>query len=105
MSILTTSDNELRNLIFESPKVIVKFTKTDCPVCEKMGKVFLKLSLNPAYGEVKFLLMDAAENPVSSQEVKLTGTPFFAIYKDGLLQQCKLVSDEAELEEMLQDLL
>ena len=41
-----------------------------------------------------FLLMDASESPVSSQEVHLTGTPFFAIYENSVLVLCKLVSEE-----------
>jgi hypothetical protein len=104
MPVKQTTDNELRSLIFENPRVIVKFTKTDCPVCERMGKVYLKLSEQPRFSNIIFMLMDASENPVSSQEVQLTGTPFFATYKNNVLATCKLVADEKELEELLIEL-
>ncbi|HSI90714.1 MAG TPA: thioredoxin family protein, partial [Adhaeribacter sp.] len=69
MAIQITNDAELRNLIFDNPKVIVKFTKTDCPICEKMGRIYEKLSHKKEFDTIKFLLMDASENPVSSKEV------------------------------------
>ena len=105
MPIKNATDTELRNLIFENPRVIVKFTKTNCPVCERMGKTYQRLSADPRFQDVTFLLMDASENPVSSQEVQLTGTPFFAVYQKGVLTTCKLISEEKELEELLNELL
>ena len=104
MPVTKSTDAELRSQIFENPKVIVKFTKTDCPICERMSKTFLQLSEEETYRDTAFLLMDASENPVSSQEVHLSGTPFFAIYRGGILVQCKLVSEEDELRELLQEL-
>jgi thioredoxin 1 len=105
MPIREVTDADLRNIIFENPRVIVKFTKTNCPVCERMHLRFLKLSQDKRYQNITFLRMDAAENPVSSQEVHLTGTPFFAAYRDSVLTECKLISDEEELEALLNTLL
>lgn len=104
MPVKDATDAELRNLIYENEKVIVKFTKTDCVVCERMGKTYKKLSEDPKYRNVTFLLMDAIENPVSSQEVHLSGTPFFAIYQRGFLSKCKLIDNETELEDFLEEL-
>jgi thioredoxin 1 len=98
------TDEELRSLIFENPKVIVMFTKINCPVCDRMGKRYLKLSHDRRFQGTTFLLMDSSENPVSSQEVHLTGTPFFAIYKKGILNTCKLISEEQELDDLLREL-
>jgi hypothetical protein len=66
-----------------------------------MGKTYQRLSTEPRFSNILFLLMEASENPVSSQEVHLTGTPFFAFYNNGVLATCKLISEEAELEDML----
>jgi thioredoxin 1 len=49
--------------------------------------------------------MDASENPVSSQEVKLTGTPFFATYLGGTIQECGIVDTEEGIRAMLVRLL
>ena len=101
MPIRDTNDAELRTLIFDHRKVIVKFTKEQCTICERMARIFSQLADNPEYQEITFLRMDAKENPVSSQEVHLTGTPFFATYLNGLLTQCSLLSDKEALMEML----
>jgi thioredoxin 1 len=104
MPVHQATDSELRRLIFQHPKVVVKFTKTDCPICERMGITYEKLSAEPRFQDITFLLMDASESPVSSQEVLLTGTPFFAIYENSMLTQCKLVSDEEALRNLLEHL-
>ena len=101
MPVHDTNDTELRTLIFDFRKVIVKFTKDKCTVCERMAHIFSHLSNTPTYQNVLFLRMDAAENPVSSKEVNMTGTPFFATYLNGTLNQCSLVSDKQALVEML----
>ena len=105
MPIREVTDTDLRTIIFENPKVIVKFTKTDCPVCERMYRQYQNLSLDNRYANITFLRMDAAENPVSSQSVNLSGTPFFAAYRDGVLTECRLIADEADLEKLLSTLL
>ncbi len=104
MPVRDTNDAELRTLIYDHAKVIVKFTKEQCVVCERMARIFTQLSDSGEYQEITFLKMDANENPVSSQEVKMTGTPFFATYHNGMLTQCSLLSDKETLVEMLSEL-
>lgn len=100
-----SNDEELRRVIFEREKVIVKFTDVECPVCKVMRPKYNMMSDEPAFRDVYFMRMSAHENPVSSQEVKLTGTPFFAIYHKGMLIDCGILSTEGEVREMLQKLL
>lgn len=105
MMVIESNDNELRKLIFERYKVIVKFTDEACPVCKVMEPKYKHLSNEPQYEEIAFLRMSAKENPVSSREVKQKGTPFFATYNRGTLADCGIVANEAELRTMLQKLL
>jgi hypothetical protein len=49
--------------------------------------------------------MNASENPVSSKEVKLTGTPFFATYSNGTIRECGIVATEDGIRAMLLKLL
>ena len=101
MSVKQATDSELRTLIHANEKVVVKFTKEQCTICERMARVYSQLSDSPTYQEITFLRMDAKENPVSSKEVNVSGTPFFATYLNGTLNQCSLVSDKEALVEML----
>ncbi len=104
-SVQPTNDAGLRTLVYENPKVIVKFTKKDCSVCIRMWKHFLKLSQEAKYQDILFLMVDAAENPVSSKSVFMSGKPFFAIYQNALLKECTLASEETELDALLERLL
>ncbi|WP_018476598.1 thioredoxin family protein [Pontibacter roseus] len=105
MTVADITDNQLRQLIFDKERVIVKFTDAGCPVCKELSPSFRRLSTEPQYQDVTFVRMSAAENPVSSQEVKMTGTPFFATYRKGTIQECGVVASEEGIRAMLQQLL
>jgi hypothetical protein len=105
MAIHTSSDTELRSIIFAKERVIVKFIDEDCLICKALAPSFKQFSDNPMYKDIAFLQMDASENPVSSKEVKLTGTPFFAIYYKATLRACALLSSEEDVREFLDQLL
>ncbi|GHA66286.1 thioredoxin family protein [Pontibacter akesuensis] len=101
MTITESNDNDLRRLIFEKEKVVVKFVEEACPVCKTLAPAFARFSADPTFSDITFVRMNASENPVSSKEVKMTGTPFFAIYRNGTLVDCGIISTEAGLEELL----
>ncbi|MBD1398952.1 thioredoxin family protein [Pontibacter sp. JH31] len=105
MTVTDINDNQLRKLIFDDERVIVKFTDPACPICKALSPSFRKLSVEPQYQSVTFARMSASENPVSSKEVKLTGTPFFAIYCKGTIQECGIVDTEDGIRAMLSRLL
>ncbi|WP_345159724.1 thioredoxin family protein [Pontibacter saemangeumensis] len=104
MTIKESNDDELRQLIFEKEKVIVKFVDEACAVCRQLAPCFTRFSSDPTYSDVTFVRMHASENPVSSQEVKLTGTPFFATYRDGTLRECGVVATEEGIKALLDQL-
>lgn len=101
MTILESTDTELRKLIFEHERVIVKFVDDSCPVCKALAPSFEGFAADPSYSPIAFVRMSARENPVSSQSVKLTGTPFFAIYRNGTLQDCGIVATERGIQDLL----
>ena len=104
-SVQPTNDAGLRTLVYKNAKVIVKFTTKDCPVCVRLWKHYLTLSQEPKYNNILFLMVDAAENPVSNKSVQLTRQPFFAIYHKAQLKECMLISEETVLEGLLDRLL
>jgi len=104
MALHTSNDKELRSLIFSKERVIVMFNDTDCEICKTILPAFEKFSNSPTFAGITFLHMDASENPVSSKEVKLTGTPFFAIYYKGTLRACGLLSSEEKVRRLLEEL-
>ena len=105
MTVTDINDNKLRQLIFDKERVIVKFTDPACPICKQLSPSFRKFSEDSQYNDITFARMSASENPVSSQEVKLTGTPFFATYLKGTIQECGIVDTEEGIRDMLSRLL
>lgn len=105
MTVTEITDQQLRQLIFDRERVIVKFTDAACPVCRQLSPAFQRLSTEPEYQGIMFVRMSASENPVSSQEVKLTGTPFFATYRKGTIQECGIVASEEGIRALLRQLL
>lgn len=105
MGVIEATDDDLRTIIFDYPRVIVKFVTEDCTVCKELQPFYQGCAESPKYAEITFVRMDAKENPVSSREVALTGTPFFAAYKAGILLYCSLVSTEEGVENVLKKLL
>ena len=101
MTIIESNDDHLRQLIFEKEKVIVKFIDEACKVCKQLAPSFSSLSADPTYSDITFVRMSASENPVSSKEVRLTGTPFFATYRKGKLEECGVVATEEEIRALL----
>lgn len=101
MSVLDSNDAHLRRLIYEVDKVIVKFINEDCAICKALSPKFEQFSADPAYQHITFVRMNAKENPVSSKEVSMTGTPFFATFRKGTLLDCGVVSTEDGIKEML----
>jgi thioredoxin 1 len=105
MAIQTSSDAELRSIIFEKERVLVKFIDDQCAICKQLAPALERFAQDPKYQGITFLRMQASENPVSSKEVKLTGTPFFATYYNGTLKHCGLVSNEQDVRALLDSLL
>lgn len=66
----------------EAPVVLVEFFATWCPHCQRMMPVMdqLKELLGPS---VPVLQIDIDQNPETTAEVRIDGTPTFIIYKNG----------------------
>jgi thiol-disulfide isomerase/thioredoxin len=99
------TDADLRFLTYKHKYVIAKFIDEDCTVCQTLAPSFQRFADDAAYQDVLFLRIDASENPVYSKEVKLSGTPFFATYKDSIIQRCGLVETEQGIKVLLDKLL
>ncbi|WP_238395768.1 thioredoxin family protein [Pontibacter pudoricolor] len=104
-TIYYATDADLRQLVFQQERVIVKFTDQNCRICKALEPSFEALARHAKYADVLFLKMDAKENPVSRKEVQFSSTPFIATYRKGVLKDCGLVNSEEEITSMLDKLL
>lgn len=99
------TDADLRMLTNKHEYIIVKFIDEECAICKELAPSFQVFADTALYKDILFLRIDAKENPVSSNEVRMSGTPFIVTYKGGTIKECRLVQTEAGIKEMLDKLL
>ncbi|MGZ5242285.1 MAG: thioredoxin family protein [Bacteroidia bacterium] len=103
MSVIESSNDDLRNFVYDKQYVIVNFhTEQDCTVCLELLPVFERLS--EEYKNITFVRMNADDNPIAKKLINKEKKPFIGIYKEGLLVECSLVSSENEISTMLNKL-
>ncbi len=104
MAVREATDNDLRQLIFSHPNVIVKFIDESCSFCKLLAPPFEKFSDDPRYKHILFLRIDSGENLIAKKEVGGNDMPFFNIYKGGRLVECGSIRTEKGVIELLNKL-
>ncbi|MBK0403610.1 thioredoxin family protein [Adhaeribacter sp. BT258] len=93
------------DFVCNNQRVIVKFTGKECAKCEELAPAYLDLSEQEDYSGIRFLKLDAEDNPIASKEVSQHGTPFIAAYRNGDLIGQQLAASKADMIKMLNSLL
>jgi thioredoxin 1 len=83
MSVETLNDTGLQETLHANPKVVVKFFADWCGNCKLIAPKFARLS-NEVEG-VKFVEINAEENPEARKLAGVTNLPFFASFRGGEL--------------------
>lgn len=74
--------NDYESLVSSSPLVMVEFYATWCPHCQRMMPVVAEL--RELFGDsARIYQLDIDKNSEVADEVGVTGTPTFIIYRDG----------------------
>ena len=105
MALIKATDAELRSLIFDNKRVLVKFVDENCSICKALAPSVTSLSEQERYRHIVFLQIEAATNPVSAKEVHFTKAPFFAGYVDGMLTECGVKTTKKGVIEILEKIL
>lgn len=101
LPILDTDDAGLRRLTHEHLKVFAKFTAPHCAICEQLSLPFASLAQEDTFAGIRFLRLNANENPVARKLMKEKEAPFFVSYCQGQLLECDMLSSEEEVQAML----
>lgn len=98
------SEEELRTFLFKNPKTIVKYHSHSNLYADHIAQIYNELSGHQKYREISFLRINAHENPVALNVVKLKNAPFLLTYHNGLLIDCSNVKSGEEVVNLLDKL-
>ncbi|KAK7161548.1 hypothetical protein R3I94_004279 [Phoxinus phoxinus] len=84
--------------------IVVDFTATWCGPCQSIAPFYKGLSENPSYSNVVFLKVDVDDAQDVAQSCEIKCMPTFHFYKNGKKLDDFSGSNQAKLEEMVNQL-
>ncbi|MBL3657307.1 thioredoxin family protein [Fulvivirga sediminis] len=104
MAVEVLTDNDFSSTIKEEDKVIVKYFAGWCGSCRLFAPKFKRLSGDERFSDIKFVDVDAENNPEARKLAGVTNLPFFAVFKKGELLGTVSTSKEEGVLELLSQL-
>merc|ERR1712097_24563 len=80
---MVETKEEFDALIAGDKPVIVDFTATWCPPCQRIGPVFVAISEEPDNADVVFVKVDVDANAKTAEAAGISCMPTFKMYKGG----------------------
>lgn len=106
MPVTETSDSFLFLQVAENDRVILKYHSDECgEPCISFIPVYEKLSNDPLYKNIVFLVIDADENPKAKERILDKKQPVITIYFKGQLLDSRHASTKEGVEGLLDELL
>jgi thiol-disulfide isomerase/thioredoxin len=85
--------------------VVVKFYADWCGSCRLFAPKYTRLSNTDTYQNIRFLEVNAEENPEARKLANVNNLPYFATFKKGELVQGETTSKEEYLVKMMTQLI
>jgi thiol-disulfide isomerase/thioredoxin len=98
------NDQDLNSFLLGNENIIIKFYADWCGSCRLFAPKFTKLSNKVEYESVKFLEINAEENPEARKLAGVNNLPYFATFKNGKLLHGDTTAKEESVEKMVLDL-
>ena len=106
MAVTETTDSFLFFQIAENDRVILKYHTDECgEVCINFRPVYKKLSEEPHYKNIVFLVIDADTNPMAKKRILAKSQPVLSIYFKGKLLNSIHATTKESVEVFLEELL
>jgi thiol-disulfide isomerase/thioredoxin len=83
MPVTIVNDNEFIKELESDERIVVKFFTDWCGSCRIFRPKFIRMSDEERFNGVKFLDMNAEQNPVARKMAVITHFPSFAIFRNG----------------------
>jgi thioredoxin-like negative regulator of GroEL len=96
------TDQEFQDEVTSNDKVVAKFYADWCGTCRLFASKYKKIAKDESFSDVKFLDVNAEENPQARQMVGVTNLPFFATFKNGELVEADYTAKEDAVKQMIE---
>ncbi|QIX63141.1 thioredoxin family protein [Hymenobacter lutimineralis] len=100
--ITDTNDEGLRRYVHDHLKVFVKFTSSNCDICELLAPAFAKFADDAEFEDILFMRLDSDQNPVAKKMMADKIAPFFVAYCQGRVLTCDTLTSEPQVRAMLE---
>jgi len=104
MAVSFATDEDLRSLIYDYEYVSVKYHNEAFPICQELFPKYKAISEEKKYEKIKFIVVNADENPIAQKLIEKDVYSFMAIYKKGLLIESRTISSGKDIRELLDKL-
>ncbi|GAB4328549.1 MAG: thioredoxin family protein [Flammeovirgaceae bacterium] len=102
--VLDATDQNFQTFLKENSKVVVKYYADWCGSCRLFKPKFKRMSEDVRFAEIKFLDINAEENPESRKMANVNNLPYFAIFKHGQFLEGFSTNKEEAVVELIQKL-
>lgn len=104
MAVEIVTDSNFNSEISSHERVIVKYFADWCGSCKLFAPKFRRLSEDERFTGIRFLDINAEENPDARKLAGVDNLPFFAIFHKGKLVSRQATSKEEQVVAMLENL-
>lgn len=105
MAVIETSDVNLIFDILKNQRVVLKYHTDSCgELCLKLKVIFDELSGHEEFSGIKFLRINADDNPIAAKHIREKKQPIMNIYYNGDLIECRTVGTKERIKELLEKL-
>jgi thiol-disulfide isomerase/thioredoxin len=101
MAVETCTDESFSELLNQGGAIAVKFYADWCGSCKLFSPKFRRMSEDEAYSGIRFVEINAEENPESRRLAGVDNLPFIAVFNQGICVQGFATSKEEKVLEML----
>lgn len=98
------TDANFNEQLQNNEKVVVKYYADWCGSCKLFSPKFRRLSETEDYSDVKFLDINAEENPEARKLAGVSNLPFFAVFKNGELVAGDTTAKEESVVNMIKQI-